>query len=205
LPPPEPMAGHTFLADRSGATQTMVTMILPGIPRNHPDYLALYMADQVLGGGYNRLYRNIRLSLGIAYGANSGLQVLPGYGLWIAHSPVQADKTREAMDAFRKELRDLAGERPITQEELDTAKRNLIRGYPSQFEDVASVADYISSIWAFGLPMSEIESWPRRIAAVTLEEVNAAARKYARPDKAVFLLLGDREKIGLTDGLVIVK
>ena len=37
---------------------------------------------------------------------------------------------------------------------------------------------------------------PQRVAAVTLERVNSAARKYARPDRMLFLLLWDREKIG---------
>jgi hypothetical protein len=36
----------------------------------------------------------------------------------------------------------------------------------------------------------------QRVARVTLAEVNAAAREYARPERAFFLLLGDREKIG---------
>jgi len=107
--------------------------------------------------------------------------------------PVQVDKTREAMAAFIKELRDPAGERPITQEELAAAQETMIRDYPGQFEQASSVADRISRIWAFGLPLGDLETWPQRIASVTLEEVNAAARKCARPDKAVFLLVGDRE------------
>ncbi len=70
---------------------------------------------------------------------------------------------------------------------------------------ISSITDAISFNWAAGLPLSELESWPQRIGSVTLDEVNAAARKYARPDKAVFLLVGDREKIGALDGVVVLK
>jgi predicted Zn-dependent peptidase len=206
LPPPAPMAGRTFLVDRKGATQTMVVMVQPGIPFDDPDYLPLLVADRIWGGGVSsRLYRNIRLDQGIAYWVGSELWPLPENGLWIARSPVQAEKTREAMAALTKELRDLAGERRITQEELDAAKQGIIRGYPGQFEQVSSAADHVGRTWAFGMPMSYIQEWPQRIAAITLEQVNAAARKYARPDKAVFLLVGDREKIGALEGVVVVK
>ena len=206
LPPPDPMPGRIFLSNRPGATQTMLTMILPGIPRNDPDGLALFVANEIWGGGgYSRLYRDIRLQRGIAYGANAGLSILPGYGLWIAHSPVQADKTREAMAAFTKELRDLAGDRPITQEELDGAKQDLIRGYPSQFQDLLWFANSLSENWSDGLTLADFAEWPQRIGAITRDQVNTVARKYARPEKAVFLLLGDRDKIGPIDGMVIIK
>jgi zinc protease len=206
LPPPEPMPGRTFLVDRKGATQTMVALVLPGIPRTHPDFPALVLADRVWGGGgFSRLYRDIRMDKGIAYTTGSELWSLPGYGLWIAHSPVQADRTLEAMAALTQEVRDLAGQRPITQEEFAAAQQGIVREYPGNFEVASSVADRISQTWAFGLPLSDLETWPQRVASLTLEEVNAAARKYARPDKAVFVLVGDREKIGPIEGAVAIQ
>ena len=50
--------------------------------------------------------------------------------------------------------------------------------------------------WAFGLPLDDYRTLPVRVAAVTLEQVNAAARKYARPERAFYLLVGDRDKMG---------
>jgi hypothetical protein len=46
------------------------------------------------------------------------------------------------------------------------------------------------------LGCGHFQTLPQRVASVTLAEVNAAARKYARPERAFFLLLGDRQKIG---------
>jgi predicted Zn-dependent peptidase len=43
--------------------------------------------------------------------------------------------------------------------------------------------------------LSELQSFSERVATVTLEQVNTIARKYARPDQAFFLLVGDRERI----------
>ena len=206
LPPPAPMKGHTFLVERKGVTQTTVVMILPGITETNPDYPALLLADQVFGGGlFSRLYRSIRLDRGIAYEASSNLVTLPVYGLWAANSPVQADKTREAMAAFARELRGMAGERPITQAELDAAKQHLIRSWPEQFQWNTSTAAAIAENWVLDKSLNDLKTFPQRVAAVTLDQVNAASRKYAQPDKAVFLLVGDPDKIGAFDGLVTVK
>jgi predicted Zn-dependent peptidase len=53
----------------------------------------------------------------------------------------------------------------------------------------------MSGRWGSGLPVQDVRSIPQRIASVSLEEANAAARKYARPDAAILLLVGDRETI----------
>ncbi len=206
LPPPAPMKGSTFLLERKGVTQTTVVMILPGVAGRSPDYPALLLANTVFGGGVaSRLYRSIRLDRGIAYEASSSLDLLPDYGLWAANSPVQADKTREAMAAFTQELRGLAGERPITQAELEAARQHVIRSWPEQFEWNSSTAAAIAESWVRDKSLNDLKTFQQRIGEVTLDQVNAVARKYAQPDKAVFLLVGDPDKIGAIDGLVTVK
>jgi zinc protease len=206
LPPAVPMKGRTFLLERKGVTQTTVVMILPGIAQTDPDYPALMLADKVFGGGFfSRLYRSIRLDRGITYTVSSNLATLPEHGLWTASSPVQADKTREAMAAFAQELRGIAGAQPITQAELDAAKQNVIRSWPVQFQWNSSTAGAIANSWVLDKSLNDLKTFQQRIAAVTLDQVNAAAHKYAQPDKAVFLLVGDPGKIGAIEGLVTVK
>jgi zinc protease len=124
------------------------------------------------------------------------LVTLPGAGLWIIQSPVQQDSTALAMREFDKELAAFGRTKPITQTELDQARTSIIRSLPEQFETVGSAAGTIAWNWAQGLPVSELQAFPARLAVVTLDEVNAVARKYARSDQAFFLLVGDREKIG---------
>jgi zinc protease len=195
MPPPQPKQGRAFLVDRKGATQTMVVLVAPGIPRDSPDYPALLLANQLLGGiSASRLNQNIRQEKGIAYYAASQLWHYPGLGLWVAWSQVQTDRTAVAMSEFQKELRGLAGEKPITPLELEEAKSNIIRGLPAVFETVRSAAGEIAQTWAVGLPVTDFRTLPERIAATSLAEVTAAARKYAT-GRTFFVLLGDREKI----------
>ena len=196
MPPPKPKPGRIFLMDRKGASQTMVVQVVPGIPRDSPDYPALLLADRVFGEmSANRLSENIRQQKGIAYFAASQLWHYPGLGLWVAWSPVQVDRTAVAIREFQKELRGLGGEKPITAVELDQARNSVNRWLPEQYETVWPAAEEAANIWASGLPVTELQTLPQRIAATTLAEVNAAARKYARAGQAFFVLVGDRGKI----------
>jgi zinc protease len=196
MPPPQPKPGRIFLVDRQGATQTMVALVAPGIPRDSPDFPALLLVNQVLGGiAASRLNQNIRQEKGIAYFVASQLWHYPGLGLWVAWSQVQTDRTAVAMGEFQKELRGLAGAKPITRLELEAARSDVIRGLPASFETVWTAAEEIARSWATGLPLTEFQTLPNRIAATSLNDVNAAARKYAAAARSFFVLVGDREKI----------
>lgn len=99
------------------------------------------------------------------------------------------------MREFDNELAAFGRAKPVTQTELDLARTGIVRALPEQFETLGSAVGAIAWNWAQGLPVSDLQAFPTRLAAVTLDEVNAAARKYARQDQAFFLLVGDREKI----------
>jgi zinc protease len=194
--PPAPKHERIVFVDRKGVTQTMVVQVLSGVPRDHPDYAALLLADRIYGGmSSSRIWENIRQQHGIAYYARSELSHFPSLGLWTIFSPVQVDKTALAMREFQNELAAFGRSKPITQSELDQAKSGIIRSLPEQLETLGSAAGTIASIWSWGMPISELQRFPQRLASVSLDEVNAVARKYARTDQAFFVLVGDRQKI----------
>ena len=196
MPPPAPEHGRVLYIDRPGVTQTKVLQVLPGVPRDHPDYAALALANRIYGGmSDSRIWKNIRQQHGIAYYASSYMPTFPGAGLWIVESPIQQDSTLTGMREFEKELAAFGRTSPITQAELDQAKSVIIRSLPEEFETIGSAAGSIAWNWAYGLPLNESEAFAARVGAVTLDQVNAIARKYARNEQAFFVLVGDRAKI----------
>jgi zinc protease len=198
IPPPSPVgAGKVFLVNRSDAAQTFVSEILPGPTRQAPDFYSLSLADAVWGGAAGaRLGTNIREEKGYSYGVFSFPQYYSKYGTWVASGGVQTNKTKEAVVEFQKELRFIAGEKPVTDKELTAAKNTRIRGYAQQFESMGRVSDQIALLWALQLPMSELQREPDELQKATLASVNAAAEKYATPSRATLLLVGDLSKIG---------
>ncbi len=197
IPPPTPVGpGKVYLVDRQDAAQTVVMQILPGAARKTEDYYAIQLADAVWGGGFGtRLNLNLREDKGYSYGVFSFPVFYSEYGAWQSSGGVQTNKTSESVTEFVKELKFLAGEKPITEKELLNAKANRIRGYAQQFESVGRIADQIANLWAYGLPMSELQRETTELERATLSAVNAAAKKYAVPARTMMLLVGDRSKI----------
>jgi zinc protease len=108
---------------------------------------------------------------------------------------VQTNKTKESVLEFDKELKALAGEKPITADEFTNAKQVKTRGYAQQFESYTRVAGQIADLWADRLPMSELQRAYDDTAKATLEATLSAAKKYVQPGRASIVLVGDRRNI----------
>ena len=197
IPPASPAAaGKVYLVDRQDAAQTVVSVTLPGVPRRSPDYYALGLADGVWGGGASsRLDANLRQDKGYSYGAFSFFDSYAEGGYWTGGGGVQTNKTKESVAEFEKELKDIAGGRPIAEEEFADTQHRLVRGYAQQFESLGRVGDQVADLWAHGLPMTELQRDYDETAKVSRDSAQAAAGRYADPKKAVLLLVGDRAKI----------
>lgn len=197
IPPASPSpGGRIYLVDRQDAAQTVVTQALPGLPRSSADYYSLTLADGVWGGGAaSRLDMNLREDKGYSYGVFSGLRPFRDSGIWFSAGGVQTDKTKESVAEFDKEMKAIAGEKPISREEFEFQRLRITRGYAQQFESLARVVGKIGDLWTEGLPMTELQREYDETARVSLEAARAAASKYARPERAILLLVGDRAKV----------
>ena len=198
IPDPDPIeAGRIYLIDRPDAAQTVISMFLPAPKRASDDYYALRLADAVWGGGGfgTRLNLNLREDKGYSYGVFSNLALRREHGLWFAGGGVQTDKTAASITEFHNELTEITGTRPISSEEFEDAKVKRVRGYAQQFESLARVAGQIGDLWTWELDMNELERESTETLDVTLKQARAAAKRYARADEAILLLVGDRSKI----------
>ena len=189
-------AGKVYLIDRPGSAQTVVAHVLKGIERKSPDYYALNLANTVYGGGFGtRLNLNLREDKGYSYGVFAFPQFFSRAGAWIASGGVQTNKTKESTVEFLKELRYIAGEKPITEKEFATAKLTKIRGYAQQFEAYGRITGQIGELWIAGLPMSTLQAETDEIGKLQIAPVNAVAAKYAAVPGTSILLVGDLSKI----------
>jgi zinc protease len=197
IPEPHPMGtGKVYLVDRQDAAQTVIVQILPGAPRKSPDYYALQLADTIWGGAYtSRLNLNLRQDKGYSYGVFSIPSFYSQAGMWRSMGGVQTNKTKESLVEFAKELKFLAGEKPLTDKELADAKANRIRGYAQEFESLGSIGGKVAQLWSADLPMSELQRETTEFEKASLPEVNTVAQKYALPSGVSLLLVGDLSKI----------
>jgi predicted Zn-dependent peptidase len=185
-----------YVVDRPGAAQATVAIGAPGPPRNTPDYYALEVMNTILGGQFqSRLNANIREEKGYSYGVRSGFSFGKGPGPFRTGGDIVGDKTDAALLEFMKELRGIEGTRPITDEELATAKSSIIQGLPSMFASVSGINAAISELWVYGLPDDYYQQYGKSIDAVTKDDVVRVARKYIPLDQLAIVIVGDRTAI----------
>ena len=197
IPTPKPMGpGKVYLIDRQGAAQTVISHVLQAPERKSNDYYALSLANAVYGGGFGtRLNLNLREDKGYSYGVFAFPQHFSKGGAWIASGGVQTNKTKESATEFMRELKFLAGEKPITEQELTNARLGRIRGYAQQFESYGRIAGQVVDLWSAGLPMTNLQRETEELAKLPLGTVNTTAAKYAALPGTTLLLVGDLSKI----------
>jgi len=194
--PPERSKTTIYLVDRPGAAQATVAIGHPGPARSTPDYYALQVMNTMLGGMFqSRLNANIREEKGYSYGVGSSFGYGKGPGPFRTGGDIVGGKTDAAMIEFMKELRGILGERPVTDEELQTAKDSLIQRLPGTFASVSAINGAITGLWTQGLPDDYYQQYGKLVAAITKDDVLRVAKKYIDLDHLAIVVVGDRKSI----------
>ena len=187
--------------------QGRVSLGLPAVKRDNPDIYALEVMNEILGGsGFtSRITRTVRSNEGLAYSAGSGIR----FGIYYpgAFRAAFQSKSRTVTYALQLVLDEIGKMREgqVSEEELDTIKKNLIETLPSTFASKAQTVAIFASDEFTGRDPSY---WPRyreRIAAVTAADVQRVAQKYLDPSKLAVLVVGNQKEIDLGDGKHAVK
>jgi zinc protease len=193
---PERRPATIYLVDKPGSAQSVVNIGLPGPPRNTPDYFALQVLNTILGGQFqSRLNANIREQKGYSYGVNSNFAYGKGPGAFRAGGSIFSAKTDAALIEFMKELKGIVGERPITDEELQTAKDALIQGLPQRFGSVSAIGSSITGLTVQGLPDNYYQSYAKAVSAVTKEDLTRVANLYIDLSHLAIVIVGDRAAV----------
>jgi zinc protease len=191
-----PATTTIYLVDRPGAAQSSFAIGIPGPARDTPDFFALQVLNTILGGQFqSRLNANLREQKGYSYSVSSGFSFGKGPGPFEAGGDVVTAKSDSALIEFMKELRGIRGGRPITDEELQTAKELLVQRLPQNFASVSSVNGSIVNIYLNALPQDYYQRYADRVAAVTREELIRVANKYLDVDHLAIVIVGDRKEI----------
>ena len=197
IPEPTPLTKtQVIIVDKPGAAQSAIMIGHTGIKRSDPDYMPIQIMMNALGSQFtSRINMNLREEKGYTYGANANFSNRRATGPFIATAQVQTPNTKESVVEFLKEIRDITTTRPVTEAELNDAKNNLIKGFPSGFESIGAVAGGMSSVVTYDLPQDEWQTYVSRVNAVDLAAANRAATGHLNPDALLIVIVGDRAKI----------
>lgn len=177
------------------------------IPRNEPapvamfgfagpmrldaDFIPTFVANYILGGGgfSSRLMDEVRDKRGLTYGISTYLADYRSSALIVGS--VQSDKSRimTALDVTKAELARFASE-GVTAKELADAKTYLTGSFPLGLDSNVKIARTLNAYQRQGLTPDYVEKRNGLIQAVTLQQVNAMAKKWYDPSKLVIVIAG---------------
>jgi zinc protease len=179
--------------EKSDAVQTEIRIATPGVPRDSPDYLALSVANEILGGpSENRLFKALRTRQGLTYGASSDLITRRHLGAWVAKTFTRTPETVKSAHIALEQMQSLQ-EHGINRNELDTAQSYLVGHLALEFETSDNLASKVLDLIEDGLPLDYWTKFPEKVQSLSTETVGTAARQYLDPEREVIVLVGNIE------------
>lgn len=184
-------APEVILVHKPGSVQAEIR-IGHLLPRgDDPDWTALAVANQVLGGSSSsRLFQVLREERGYTYGAYSGLGRARGQGTFQASMAVRNEVVEEALTELVRQI-GLMRDQPVPAGELEDTKAFLVGSFPLQIETPQQVAGRVATNRLLGLPEDALETYRSRVAAMDAGTVQEVFRRHVDPGKMVVVVVGD--------------
>lgn len=163
-----------------------------------PDAPALMLANAIFGGGAglsNRVMERLRQRDGISYGAGTGLALGSRYPVasWTLSAIMAPQNTPKAEQALREEI-ERARRDGFTAKELEDAKKGILQERATIRSRDSALAGGWTSNMDLGRTYAFSKQFEDRLQAATLDQVNAAFRKYVDPARITFVIAGDAKK-----------
>jgi zinc protease len=162
-----------------------------------PDYAALLMGDYIVGGGSldSRLATRIRQKEGISYGVGSFMQTnsADSSGQWEMYAIYAPENATRLTQAFGEEVARVL-KTGVTADELTKAKNGWLQEYAQERSNDDELASQIASRREYDRTFKYDAQLERQVNAVTIEQVNAALRKYLLPGNLTIVRAGDFAK-----------
>ena len=191
LPEAKPLAGPKVKIIDRDMPQSVIVFGTDGIKRDDPDFIPAFVMSEILGSGglTSLLSEEIREKRGLTYGVSYGLSPMARVGLYTGSLQTKNESAGEALDAAREVIRKYAEEGP-SQTDLDEAKTFLTGSYALRFSSNAAIANQLLGIQQQNLGIDYVEKRNSLVAAVTLDQVKAQARRLLHPDRLIVTVVG---------------
>jgi predicted Zn-dependent peptidase len=175
-----------------GTSQTHLRVGHLSIKEDDPDYPALVVLNDILGGSSfrSRLFNDIRTKRGLAYSVGSSLRAgVRERGVWAMRAETKVESTQEAIGRLAANMERLRAE-PVTDEELAEAKDAFVNSFVFSYASASSIVGRLIGLEYDGLPKDFLQQLRDKVVKLTKDDLLAAARKHLHPDQLRILAVG---------------
>jgi zinc protease len=188
---PENAPKTVAVPDESRVQNSVILAQTMAITRSHPDYYALELGSAVLGGSFysTRLSIDLRKNAGLVYSVGSDLNAGRTRGNYFVQFASDPQNVSKAQQIIVQELKKMQDE-PVTADELQRVKALMLRQIPLGESSVGGIARGLAGRWDLNLPLDEPTLAAQRYIALGPSEIQAAFKKWLRPDDLVRISQG---------------
>jgi len=176
------------------STQSTVMMGQVGMARGDKDYFSLYLANHAFGGsGFgSRLMHEVREKRGLAYSTYSYFSPMHQAGPFLIGLQTRNDQVDEAMKIIHAELDKYVAEGP-GEDELQDSLKNITGGFPLRIDSNKKIAEYLSVIGFYGLPLDYLSTFVSNINKQNKTRLDDAIKRRIEPQKMLTVIVGAKQ------------
>ncbi len=196
--PQLPASSKVAMVTKDGAPQSAINIAYPlDYKPGAPDAAVVSLLNYTYGGGSaSRLFKNLRETHSYTYGVYSSIssgELVGSFGLSSGRGAgsVKAAATDSAIYQIFYEMDQMIN-KPIGEKELKDAKAALAGSFGRSVSEPSVIAGYAVNIDKYNLPKDYYKNYLKRLEAVTTADIQAAAKKYLKPDNAFIVVVGDK-------------
>lgn len=187
---PKPVKAGNYHTEFS-SQQTHIVLGQLGVTRNDPDYPALYVGNQILGGSglTSRLMQEVRERRGLTYGIYSGFSTMQAAGPFSIGLQTRAEMADGSLVLIKDIVREYLANGP-TEQELNDAKREISGSFPLSNASNGNIVSQLGAIGFYNLPLNYLEDFIKQIEALTAEQIKQAMNKHLKMDDFIVVTVG---------------
>jgi zinc protease len=189
-------AAKIILVDRPDSPQSQISAGLVTGLNGSDDLLPVITANDALGGSFlSRINMDLREGKHWSYGVNGYFQRSEKEAPYIISAPVQSDKTGESIKALRADITEFVSTKPLSQQEFDRSIAGATRSLSGNFETSGDVLNAMQQNDLYKRPDDYYATITQKYRALTLPQLDAAARGAIDPKKIVWVVVGDAKTV----------
>jgi zinc protease len=188
-----PAKPGVYFVNKEDVDQSNIRLVDLGIRRDNPDYFAVEVMNEVLGGGFSaRLIQNIRTKLGLAYSVGGGVgSAFDHPGSVMIGMGTKSETTVKSIEALDNEL-DSMVRGPITPTEVSRAQDTIKNSFIFEYDSKDKILSERMTLEFYGYPPDFLERYLAGVQKATPADVERVARKYLHKDQMKVLVVGNK-------------